>query len=79
MKEHSISMEHSATSAQDLSSLLQTPNNDACFLSEREKVALELWDQLEELKLEQSLLEAQDQCRCLVMSRQSRDTLLTRG
>ncbi|KAF2761002.1 hypothetical protein EJ05DRAFT_535868 [Pseudovirgaria hyperparasitica] len=37
--------------------LTQTPNNDALVLSERERQALSLWDQTEELRIESALLE----------------------
>jgi hypothetical protein len=43
----------------DLADLLQTPHSDAFAFSESEKLALQLYDQLRELELEQSLLQAQ--------------------
>jgi hypothetical protein len=41
------------------SDLLQTSYNDAFAFSEREQVALSLYDQVRELELQRSLLEAQ--------------------
>ena len=49
--------------ASDYSDLLQTNHCDAYEFSDREQVALELYDQLRELELQQSLLEAQAECR----------------
>jgi hypothetical protein len=43
----------------DYADLLQTNHSDAFAFSEREKLALQLYDQLRELELEQSLLQAQ--------------------
>jgi hypothetical protein len=43
----------------DYSDLLQTHHSDAFAFSEAEKLALELYDQLRELELQQSLLHAQ--------------------
>lgn len=43
----------------DLERLIQTPYNDSHVFSEKEKTILELSDAAEELRLEQSLLEAQ--------------------
>jgi hypothetical protein len=47
-----------AISANDYSDLLQTPHADAFAFSETEQFALQLYDQLRELELEKSLLEA---------------------
>jgi hypothetical protein len=47
-----------AISANDYSDLLQTPHADAFAFSEPEQFALQLYDQLRELELEKSLLEA---------------------
>jgi hypothetical protein len=46
--------------AGDLSDLLQTHHSDAFAFTESEKLALELYDQLRELELQQSLLRAQE-------------------
>ncbi|KAJ4993895.1 hypothetical protein SVAN01_00372 [Stagonosporopsis vannaccii] len=46
--------------AGDISDLLQTKHSDAFAFNESEKLALELYDQLRELELEQSLLRAQE-------------------
>ena len=43
----------------DLEQLIQTPYSDSHVFSEKERTILELWDAAEELRLEQSLLEAQ--------------------
>jgi hypothetical protein len=43
----------------DYADLLQTNHSDTFAFSESEKRALELYDQLRELELEQSLLQAQ--------------------
>ena len=43
----------------DLSDLLSTNHSDAFAFSESEKLALQLYDQMRELELEQSLLRAQ--------------------
>ena len=43
--------------------LLQTNNSDAIAFSEAEKLALELYDQLRELELQESLLQAQQSGR----------------
>lgn len=43
----------------DYADLLQTNHSDAFAFSESEKLALQLYDQLKELELEQSLLQAQ--------------------
>ena len=48
-----------APDAHDAADLLQTPFSDAFVLSEGEGLALQLYDQLKELELQQSLLEAQ--------------------
>lgn len=50
---------------QGYADLLRTSNNDALVLSEREQDVLKLWDQLEELRLEISLLETQASCMCV--------------
>jgi len=42
----------------DYTDLLQTNHSDAFAFSEAEKLALQLYDQLRELELEQSLLKA---------------------
>lgn len=42
----------------DYTDLLQTSHSDAFAFSESEKLALELYDQLRELELQQSLLRA---------------------
>jgi hypothetical protein len=49
--------------------LLQTDHSDAFAFSESEKLVLQLYDQLKELELEQSLLQAQQsglQSRCSI-------------
>jgi hypothetical protein len=43
----------------DYADLLQTNHSDAFAFSESERLALELYDQLRELELQQSLLQAQ--------------------
>lgn len=43
----------------DYSDLLQTPHSDAFAFSDIEQRALQLYDQLRELELEKSLIEAQ--------------------
>ncbi|KAF2464703.1 uncharacterized protein BDR25DRAFT_271316 [Lindgomyces ingoldianus] len=45
----------------DYSDLLHTSHSDAFAFSEREQLVLELYDQLRELELEQSLLKAQNE------------------
>jgi hypothetical protein len=45
----------------DYSDLLQTSHSDAFAFSETEKLALQLYDQLRELELQRSLLEAQNE------------------
>lgn len=45
--------------AGDISDLLRTNHSDAFAFTESEKLALELYDQLRELELQQSLLHAQ--------------------
>ena len=45
--------------AGDVNDLLQTNHSDAFAFTETEKLALELYDQLQELELQQSLLQAQ--------------------
>lgn len=45
----------------DYADLLEMNNSDAFAFSEREKVALDLYDQLKELELQRSLLEAQNE------------------
>ena len=47
--------------ANDYSDLLQTSYSDAFAFSDTEKLALQLSDQLRELEMERSLLEAQEQ------------------
>lgn len=47
-----------ATDANDYTDLLQTPHSDAFAFSDAEQLALQLNDQLRELELEKSLLEA---------------------
>ena len=60
--------------AGDISHLLQTYHSDAFVFTESEKLALELYDQLRELELQQSLLRAQESgtsfccTKCLVQS-----------
>lgn len=44
----------------DVGDLLQTTCSDAFAFTESEKLALELYDQLRELELQQSLLQAQE-------------------
>ena len=44
---------------QDYTDLLQTNHSDAFAFSESEKLALDLYDQLRELELQRSLLQAQ--------------------
>lgn len=46
--------------AGDISDLLQSTHSDAFAFTESEKLALELYDQLRELELQQSLLRAQE-------------------
>jgi arylamine N-acetyltransferase len=46
-------------SASDFSDMLQTPHSDAFAFSETEALALELYDQLREVELQKSLIEAQ--------------------
>lgn len=56
----------------DISDLLQTYHSDAFAFTDAEKTALELYDQLQELELQQSLLEAQESgtlCRYTYRSR----------
>lgn len=53
--------------AGDISDLLETKHSDAFAFNEFEKLALELYDQLRELELQQSLLQAQESgmsCDC---------------
>jgi hypothetical protein len=45
--------------AGDIGALLQTNHSDAFAFTESEKLALEQYDQLRELELQQSLLQAQ--------------------
>ena len=45
--------------AGDVDDLLQTNHSDAFAFTEKEELALELYDQLQELELQQSLLQAQ--------------------
>ncbi|KAF2712486.1 hypothetical protein K504DRAFT_499578 [Pleomassaria siparia CBS 279.74] len=47
-------------SPNDYSDLLQTNNSDAFAFSDTEKLALDLYDQLRELELQRSLLQAQE-------------------
>lgn len=47
------------------SSLLETMHCDAFAFSEQEQLALELHDQLRELELQKSLLEAQSESRLI--------------
>lgn len=47
-----------ANSASAYADLLQTPHTDAFAFAETEQFALQLYDQLRELELEKSLLEA---------------------
>jgi hypothetical protein len=57
-----VDMKDATTKVQDPSDyadLLQTNHSDAFAFSESEQLALELYDQLRELELEQSLLQAQ--------------------
>jgi len=44
----------------DLGDLLQTNHSDALVFTETENLALELYDQLRELELQQSLLRVQE-------------------
>lgn len=54
-----LNMPQKIVSATDsLTDLLQTPYSDRFKLSKKEEKILELYDQLEELRLEQHLLEA---------------------
>jgi hypothetical protein len=48
----------------DYAELLQTNHSDAFAFSESEKLALQLYDQLRELELQQSLLQAQESGTC---------------
>lgn len=48
-----------AQKAHDNADLLQTTYSDAFAFSESERLALQLYDQLKELELQQSLLQAQ--------------------
>lgn len=50
----------------DYSDLLQTNHSDAFAFSDTETLVLRLYDQLRELELQRSLLEAQEAGRCLV-------------
>jgi hypothetical protein len=57
-----VDMKDAATKVQDpndYADLLQTNHSDAFAFSEGEQLALKLYDQLRELELEQSLLQAQ--------------------
>jgi len=47
------------SSINDYSSLLQTPHSDAFAFSETEQRVLQLYDQLQELGLQEGLIEAQ--------------------
>jgi len=47
---------------EELGDLLETPMSDALVLSEREKAILVLWDQEDELRLEQSLIHSEISC-----------------
>jgi len=47
-------------SASDYSDLLRTPHCDAFAFSDNEALALELYDQLRELEVQKSLVEAQN-------------------
>jgi hypothetical protein len=49
---------------EDFAELLQTNHNDAFAFSQSEKLALQLYDQLRELELQQSLLQAQEIGTC---------------
>ena len=42
-----------------LEKLIETPYSDSLVFTDKEKAILELWDTEQELRLEQSLLEAQ--------------------
>ncbi|KAH6616308.1 centromere protein H (CENP-H)-domain-containing protein [Boeremia exigua] len=59
----------------DISDLLQTNHSDAFAFTESEGLALELYDQLRELELQQSLLQAQDPARVDNVSSLSDDDL----
>ncbi|KAF2872060.1 centromere protein H (CENP-H)-domain-containing protein [Massariosphaeria phaeospora] len=60
----------------DYSDLLQTNHSDAFAFSETEKRALELYDQLRELEMQRSLLEAQTEAHVPDVSALSDDVLL---
>lgn len=47
--------------AHDYSDLLQTNHSDAFAFSDQEELVLKLYDQLRELELQQSLLQAQNE------------------
>jgi hypothetical protein len=49
----------------DHTELLQTNHSDAFAFSESERLALQLYDELRELELQQSLLEAQQSGSCV--------------
>jgi hypothetical protein len=53
----------------DVADLLQTNHSDAFAFSHTETLALELYDQLQELELQRSLLEAQQSGKCYAGTR----------
>ena len=55
--------------ADDVGDLLQTNHSDAFAFSHTEALALELYDQLQELELQRSLLEAQQSGGCYAGTR----------
>ncbi|KAF3038720.1 hypothetical protein E8E11_003295 [Didymella keratinophila] len=59
----------------DLGDLLQTNHSDALVFTETENLALELYDQLRELELQQSLLRAQERAHVPDVSSLSDDDL----
>ncbi|KAF2799565.1 hypothetical protein K505DRAFT_370878 [Melanomma pulvis-pyrius CBS 109.77] len=59
----------------DFSDLLQTNHSDAFAFSDTEKLALQLYDQLRELELQRSLLEAQEAAHVPDVSALSDDVL----
>lgn len=59
MNDTTTSVAPRSRGADDESDFLQTPHSDAFAFSETEALALELYDQLRELEVQQSLFEAQ--------------------
>ncbi|KAF2644988.1 hypothetical protein P280DRAFT_504460 [Massarina eburnea CBS 473.64] len=73
-----ITMADTAAGAQKpggTSGLLQTPHSDAFAFSDLERRALELYDQLRELELQKSLIEAQESAHVPTVSTLSDDGL----